>query len=34
MRFSIRRGLLRLATHLYNDDNDIDQVLALARDAN
>lgn len=34
MRFSIRRGLLRLATHLYNDDNDIDQVLALARGAN
>ncbi|MCK6454206.1 MAG: aminotransferase class V-fold PLP-dependent enzyme [Alphaproteobacteria bacterium] len=31
VRFSIRRGLLRLATHVYNDDGDIDQVLALAR---
>jgi cysteine desulfurase/selenocysteine lyase len=31
VRFSIRRGLLRLATHVYNDDGDIDRVLALAR---
>ena len=33
MRFSIRRGLLRLATHLYNANNGIDQVLALPRAA-
>lgn len=31
VRFSIRRGLLRMATHLYNDENDIDRVLELAR---
>lgn len=34
VRFSIRRGLLRLATHLYNDDADIDQVLRLVRGEN
>jgi len=33
VRFSIRRGLLRLATHVYNNDADIDRVLELARGA-
>jgi cysteine desulfurase/selenocysteine lyase len=31
--FSIRRGQLRMATHLYTSAEDIDRVLALAEDA-
>jgi len=27
---SVRRGMLRMALHLYNDDDDIDHVLELA----
>ena len=30
VQFSVRRGLLRFATHMYNNDEDIDRVLALA----
>ena len=30
VRFSVRRGLLRFATHLYNDESDVARVLALA----
>jgi cysteine desulfurase/selenocysteine lyase len=28
---SIRRGLLRLSVHAYNDDSDVDALLELAR---
>ncbi len=30
VRFSVRRGLLRFATHLYNDQSDIARVLEIA----
>jgi len=33
VRFSVRRGLLRFATHAYSNDADVDTVLELARDA-
>lgn len=33
VRFSVRRGLLRFATHAYNDARDIERVLELARAA-
>ena len=29
---TIRRGMLRFAFHLFNSDDDVDRVLALARD--
>ncbi len=29
---TIRRGMLRFAFHLYNSDDDVDRVLALARE--
>lgn len=28
---SVRRGVLRFATHMYNNDQDIDRVLEIAR---
>ncbi|MGD8278576.1 MAG: hypothetical protein PVH00_11145 [Gemmatimonadota bacterium] len=31
VRLSLRGGALRFATAVYNDDADIDRVLALAR---
>lgn len=31
VRLSIRRGMLRFSLHLYNDDGDVDRVLALTR---
>jgi cysteine desulfurase / selenocysteine lyase len=31
VRLSIRRGLLRLSLHLYNDENDVDRVVELAK---
>lgn len=31
VRFSLRRGLLRLSFHLYNTADDVDRVLSLAR---
>ena len=33
VRFSIRRGQLRFATHLYNNAADIDRTLDLATEA-
>jgi selenocysteine lyase/cysteine desulfurase len=27
---SVRRGMVRMALHLYNDDADVDRVLELA----
>lgn len=33
VRFSVRRGLLRFATHAYSSDADVDTVLDLSRDA-
>ena len=33
VRFSVRRGLLRFATHAYSSEDDVDRVLDLARDA-
>lgn len=32
-RFSIRRGMLRFGFHLYNNESDVDRVLAIAKDA-
>jgi hypothetical protein len=32
VRFSVRRGLLRFATHAYSSEEDVDTVLRLARD--
>jgi cysteine desulfurase/selenocysteine lyase len=31
VRLSIRRGLLRLSLHLYNDEEDVDRVVELAK---
>jgi selenocysteine lyase/cysteine desulfurase len=32
VRLSIRRGVLRFSFHLYNDDSDVDRVLALVKE--
>ena len=32
VRLSIRRGLLRMAVHVYNNDDDVDRVLTLVRE--
>ncbi len=32
VRFSIRRGVLRFSLHLYNNDDDVDRVIQLARE--
>jgi cysteine desulfurase / selenocysteine lyase len=31
VRLSIRQGMVRLSFHIYNDDNDVDHVLEVAR---
>jgi cysteine desulfurase/selenocysteine lyase len=31
VKLSIRRGLLRLSLHLYNDEDDVDRVVELAK---
>jgi len=31
VRLTIRRGVLRFSLHLYNDEDDVDRVVALAR---
>jgi len=31
VRLSVRQGMVRLSLHLYNDDQDVDHVLAVAR---
>ncbi len=32
VRLSIRRGVLRFSTHMYNNEDDIERVLSLSRD--
>jgi cysteine desulfurase/selenocysteine lyase len=32
VRLSVRQGMVRLSFHIYNDDNDVDHVLEVARD--
>lgn len=32
VRLSIRRGVLRFSFHLYNDDSEVDRVLALVKE--
>ncbi len=34
VRFTIRRGMLRFSLHLYNNAEDVDRVIALARQWN
>jgi selenocysteine lyase/cysteine desulfurase len=31
VRFAIRRGVLRFSLHVYNSEEDVDEVIALAR---
>ncbi len=33
VKFSIRRGLLRFGFHLYNNREDVERIVTLARDA-
>jgi cysteine desulfurase/selenocysteine lyase len=32
VRLSIRRGILRISLHLYNNEEDVDRLLAIARE--
>jgi len=31
VRLTIRRGILRVAMHLYNNEDDVDGLLSIAR---
>jgi cysteine desulfurase / selenocysteine lyase len=31
VRLSVRQGMVRLSFHIYNNDDDVDHVLEVAR---